>query len=346
MQRPVYNSLLLLLSFWLVGGIRAAEERTASADAPRPGVTSPRDRETAPASYQRVYVLPEGDDLALPPRVYVDLDDYYGRSSPSAAIPYASSGDSWTWQFLPQGLIYRSYLAGPKEPRFGAQVVNIDDENWGWVFDNTMGARVGLLRFGTRDPIWPDGFQIDAEGASLLRLDIPNNVDMGSVDFRAGVPITLGVGRRRTKFGYYHLSSHLGDEFLLRVPNYDRQNYSRDVLILGHSIFLTPWLRLYGEAGWAFQSDICGLWEFQAGVDYAPPAPTSVHGAPFFALNGNFREEVDFNGGLTVQAGWAWRSIGGQLLRTGLQFYNGPTPQFSFFEQSERQLGFGLWYDF
>ena len=73
--------------------------------------------------------------------------------------------EPWTWQSLPQGLIYRSYLAGPKEPRLGAQAINIDDEDWDWTLDGTLGARVGILRYGTRDPIWPVGFQIDIEGA-------------------------------------------------------------------------------------------------------------------------------------------------------------------------------------
>ena len=254
--------------------------------------------------------------------------------------------EPWTWQSLPQGLIYRSYLAGPKEPRLGAQAINIDDEDWDWTLDGTLGARVGILRYGTRDPIWPVGFQIDIEGAALLRLDIPNNVDMGSVDFRAGVPFTFGVGRQRTKFAYYHLSSHLGDEFLLRSPAYERLNYSRDVLVLGHSLFVTPAWRVYGEAGWAFYSDVCDPWEFQVGADFEPPGPTGVQGAPFFAVNGGFRQEVDFSGGLTVQTGWCWRSTGGQLLRTGVHFYSGPSTQFSFFDEYERQLGFGLWYDF
>jgi len=39
-----------------------------------------------------------------------------------------------------------------------------------------------------------------------------------ATDFRFGVPLTYGEGPWRTKFGFYHLSSHVGDEYLLKNP--------------------------------------------------------------------------------------------------------------------------------
>jgi hypothetical protein len=29
-----------------------------------------------------------------------------------------------------------------------------------------------------------------------------------------------------------------------------------------------------------------------------------------------------------------------------MEYFNGKSPQFEFFDQSEQRLGFGLWYDF
>ncbi|NIL96082.1 MAG: DUF1207 domain-containing protein, partial [Planctomycetales bacterium] len=47
------------------------------------------------------------------------------------------------------------------------------------------------------------------------------------------------------------------------------------------------------------------------------------------------------------QAGWAWRGSGtGSLFRAGLQYYNGKSSQFQFFNESEQQTGFALWYDY
>ncbi len=259
-----------------------------------------------------------------------------------AYIP--ADDEPWTWQILPEGLIFRPFLADTKASRFAAHIIHLDGQ--GWLWEGVLGTQVGLLRYGNNDPIRPVGIQVDAEGAAHVRLDIPENVDVNAVDFRGGIPVTFGWGRHRTRVGYYHLSSHLGDEFLLRNPGFNRLNYARDVLYLGHAVNLTPLLRVYGQVGWAFYTDVAEEWEFQVGLEYAPAGPTGVHGAPFFAINGHSRQEVNFGGSLTVEAGWAWVGETGRMLRSGLLYYNGESNQYSFYDDFEQQIGFGLWYDF
>ncbi|MFM2093053.1 MAG: hypothetical protein RIS70_177 [Planctomycetota bacterium] len=269
----------------------------------------------------------------------IDLDH------PAMVLPEFSDPNDWTWQILPSSLIYKSYLAGVKESRFASQHVNLKGD--GWIWDATLGTRVGLVRFGDQDPIRPNGFQIDAEGSAQVRLDIPDDVNVRAVDFRGGVPITYGYGPSRFKLGFYHLSSHLGDEFLLQNPGYDRLNYARDVLVAGYSHYLTPDFRLYGEVGWAFHSDVSEPWEFQFGVDYAPGTPTGIRGRPFFAVNGQLRQEVDYGGNFVAQAGWAWLSNeNARLLRLGAQYFNGYSAQFSFYNRFEQYIGLAVWYDF
>lgn len=274
----------------------------------------------------------------------VVLDEY---SQPYIAVPqYEPSpfDNPWGLVLLPDRLIYRAYLAGSKESRLGTQAFNRDGD--GTLWDSTLGGRFGLLRIGPRDE--PFGFQVDVEGAAHVRLDPDEEVDVRSADFRAGVPFTYGWRNQQIKFAYYHISSHVGDEFLLKNPGFTRLNYARDVLVLGYSIYPTERLRVYGEAGWAFWSDVSGLWEFQFGVEYAPTRPTGIRGEPFFAVNAHLREEVDYGGGLTAQVGWAWRSDSpaGRLFRVGFHYYNGESPQFSFFDDFENQIGVGMWYDF
>src|SRR5690606_6763623 len=151
------------------------------------------------------------------------------------------------------------YLADTKASRFAANFVNVRQD--GWLFDASLGTQVGLLRYGSASPLMPEGFQIDAEGSAQVRLDMPGDLDVRSVDFRGGLPLAFGVGPRRWKFAYYHISSHLGDEFLISHPGYPRLNFVRDVLVLGYSRHLSPQLRAYVEVGWAFRSDISEPWE-------------------------------------------------------------------------------------
>jgi hypothetical protein len=189
---------------------------------------------------------------------------------------------------------------------------------------------------------------LDVEGAAFVRLDPEENIDLDAADYRAGIPLTYGIGDYQMKLGYYHLSAHAGDEFLAKNPNFTRINYVRDAVVWGHSYYATPDIRLYGEVAWAFYTDGGAKpWEFQLGAEYVPARWNGSRGVPFAAINGHLREEVDFGGELSVQAGWAWRaSRGEQLLRVGLQYVNGPSPMYEFYQDFEEQIGVGLWYDF
>jgi len=282
------------------------------------------------------------------PRTSLSFFDLPNASASDIGVPLYEQdlqrGD-YGFHLLPDGLIYRSYLAGPKEPRMAAGIVSIPDDSTLW--DATIGGRLGMFRIGNSDPIRPRGFQMDVEAAAMVRLDIPENVDVRSADFRVGVPLTWGNEASQWKFAYYHLSSHLGDEFLEKNPDFPRFWQARDALVLGHSLYLTDSARIYAEVGWAFYSVASDPWEVQFGLDYAPRVATGLRGSPFFAVNGYLREELNFGGGLNVQAGWAWRSdMRSHLLRLGFQYYNGASPQYAFLPFHETQYGVVLWYDF
>jgi len=258
----------------------------------------------------------------------------------------ADADDPWTWQLLPTGVIYHSYLAGMREPRMA--VMWVHEQSRGWMLDGALGGRIGLLRCGTGDALWPEGWQLDFEGAAFPRIDVEHELDVLATDFRYGVPITWGMGGFRTKLAFYHISSHLGDEFMLRYPDYPRINYVRDGLAWGVSYYLAGDVRLYAEAGWAYHKDGGAKpWELQFGVDYSPAEPVlSPRGAPFVAINAHLREELDFGGNVVVQTGWQWRGGSGQLVRLGMQYFSGKSEQFEFYRQTEDKLGLGLWYDF
>lgn len=254
-------------------------------------------------------------------------------------------GDPWCWQMLPDGLMYPAYLASGRESRFSSHWMHEQDKEWLW--DAALGARVGLLRYGTTDLFWPEGWQLDVEGAAFPRMTLDWDRDMVATDYRGGIPLTFRRGPLETKFGFYHLSSHIADEYTLKNPTFERLNYVRDTLVAG--IAVRPWqdLRLYVEAGWAFKTDGGSEpWEFQFGVDYSPVRPTHSWPDPFIAVNGRIREEVGYGGNVTVQTGLQWRNRTGGLFRLGMHYLNGKTDQYQFFREHEQQIGLGAWYDF
>lgn len=274
-------------------------------------------------------------------------DSWTEEMPPDACFPGEYMTDSWSWQWLPTGLIYRSYMAGVHEPRMAIVAFHEGKDRTLW--DPTLGGRVGLVRYGDCDPLRPQGFQLDFYGAAIARLDVEESQDLDSTDYVFGFPLTYGVGASQYKFGYAHTSSHLGDELAIREPDTlaERVNYVRDSLVLGMSHFFYPVWRLYGEVGWAFHNGGgTRPWEGQFGTELSRPGPTGRFGTPFLAVNGRLREEHNFGGDVAAQVGWLRRGEYGQTLRLGAQYYNGKSSQTQFFDQSEQQIGMGLWYDF
>jgi hypothetical protein len=330
---------------------------------------APREAGTPPPPAVDGFYAGPGDLRSLPPTrpsgpVILDGDCPVGPSCTDGchtAGGYPECFDDlwaprpWGWHLLPNNLIYTSYLAGPKEPRFAtswyddtaADPFNPSIKN-GWLWDSTLGGRASLLRYGSDPVLHPQGFEVQIEGAAFVRLDPQDDRDLRSADYRFGIPLVYGIGRWQTKLAYYHNSAHLGDEAMLRYPFFPRVNYVRDCIVWGNSYFPFDWLRVYGEVGYAFyNSGGSQPWEFQYGTELIQARPTGSRGAPFLAINGMSRQELDWGGNFCLQTGWAWRgSRSEKLLRVGFEYLQGSDPQYEFVFYNQNRCGIGMWYDF
>ena len=268
------------------------------------------------------------------------------ESAPFVSQPMVSD-ENWTWHLLADAVVYKSYLAAERDPRLSTAFLHGSDGTIFW--DSALGGRASILRYGTFGSELAEGWELQVEGAAFVRLLPQEDRDVAAVDFRAGVPLAYRNGPFQWKLGYYHISSHLGDEFLLKNPGYDRLNYSRDAIVLGTGYFPTDNLRLYFEVGWAaiYTSGGAEPWEVQTGFEYQTPCPTGIRGAPYFALNVHLRQEVNWGGNVNLLAGWMWRGYHtDHTFRAGLQYLNGKDTQYSFLQENVQLLGFGIRYDF
>lgn len=263
---------------------------------------------------------------------------------PLAAMSACDS--AWSWQTLPEGLMWHSYLAAPHEPRIST--ILFSEHDGGIFWDATLGGRVGLLRYGSTDVKKPEGWQWDLEGAVITRLDMRNSQDVESSDFRFGTELTKAVGPWALKMGYFHISSHVGDEYIERNPTFERINYVTESLIAGLSWHVADWLRLYGEAAYAFSvSGGARQWQFQTGAEYLPTQISQTWGGPFAAINLDVRQAVGYSPSLTAQAGWQIPgSRSDRRIRWGAQYSNGYSSQFEFFQRRDQTIGGGIWFDY
>ncbi len=257
------------------------------------------------------------------------------------------AGDAvWNWQLLPEGLMYKSYLAGDKEPRLSNSFLHESGGQTLW--DTTLGWRVGLIRFGTGRAIQPEGFQLDVEGGTFLRSLPGDGNDLQSMDFRVGLPLTWREGPFQTKVAVYHIESHVADDFLMQNPGFIPNGYSRTAFVAGLGYFVFDSLRLYSELGWSFaRSGGDRPWEWQSGLEWCSPDATGLRGAPYFAANVHLREATHGSGSFNMMAGWQWRRTrSDHLFRVGLQYFNGKNNQYSFLQDNQQLIGFGVRYDY
>jgi hypothetical protein len=349
------SCLTLLLVAW--GFAPSASAQRTTAQKVDPFLQSQSYQEAEIKNVEPVYIA------ELPPEAYGEgesltmegpLDQAYipeGSYDLPAEAMYGgrSYNNGWCWELLPDGLIYRSYLAGPRESRLGLHTFDnktptMQSET---LWEATLGGRRGIFRYGSDNMLRPEGWQLDIEGAAMVRLNLDENRDVDASDFRFGIPLTYGEGKWQYKMGYYHLSSHLGDELIMRTGVNSRINYVRDAIIVGASYNPFPAWRLYGETAYAFYTaGGAEPWEFQFGAEYALPGPTGAGGTPFIATNAHLREEINFSGDWTFQTGWLWRGMSGSMFRLGLHYMNGKSTNYQFFDRNEEQIGVGVWYDF
>ena len=351
--RPAFAAALWLAAF---GDIRSAEPigfptpdrpTFAAFDEPYPRTAEG----LVPVGGEATFVAPEVEEAAEPELV-ARPDEAAALSpvvpSPSYLPHRQAAGRGPEWQILPQGVLFRSFVAGVHQPRMAAEVVT--DRKQGGLFDNTLGGRIALFRHGGGPD--EDGFEVQVAAAAFTRLSFDREMDVESADYVAAVPLVWRRGDTAFRIGYDHLSAHAGDELMIRrpdfLPGFERRNYVRDSIEAAVAQRVLEDFLVYGSANYAFARDGgAGPWHFQFGAEYQPFVPPGWHGAPVVAVNTLLRQEFDYQGTLGVVAGWQWRGLTTtQLLRLGLSFYTGKSRQFEYYDLYETLTGVGLWYDF
>jgi hypothetical protein len=252
---------------------------------------------------------------------------------------------------FPQDQIFCPLLADPKEPRSYVSWLrgtfrSLDDPSGTGTTIGSVGVgdSFGLIRWN--GPKGGDGLQLDLVGSIFAQfdLDAPSN-DLINADYIIGVPLTF----RRNGFSFrtkvYHQSSHLGDEYLLRSEDIERENLSFESFEFLASQEIGA-LRVYGGGERVFHRDPASVATkiMHAGAELRSPRA----GAQFLAgIDVKASELHDWSPATSSR-------IGVQFVRTGpgdhparlvmllLEMYQGPSPYGQFFQDDISYLGVGL----
>ena len=164
----------------------------------------------------------------------------------------------------------------------------------------------GVLDIGIEGNVWAI-FQHTRESAPLV-----------NADYYVAIPITYAWRSWAFRLRLYHISSHLGDEFLCNNIGFDRRNPSSEYID-----FFTSWcpnsnFRLFGGLGIIARRDETFPHRrlyLEYGFDYYFPFANSywcksrVLGRPFFATYLRTREDNDYKFDGTFVYGYEWTRL-------------------------------------
>lgn len=249
------------------------------------------------------------------------------------------SGNAW----FQDDVLYRHPLADPRAPGSGSRVQVPLRRGDHVKLENAFGDHRSIVRFSRPD----EAFEVGIEGAAFGRFDAREALDMDGVDFRFGFPVAYRRGRWAFKLHPWHLTSHLGDEFIEREGR-ERIAYGRNELAVGVAWSPSEAWRLHAEVGWGFWiRPVNEPWRAQAGAEFVDRLLGA--GAPevYAATNVTLFQEIDWEALFSVQAGVWLRPAGSTRgIRVGLEYFRGHSALTQFFREHEHYVSAGFWIHF
>ncbi len=254
---------------------------------------------------------------------------------------------------FPQDHLFCPVLADPKETRTFASYLRgefrtLSDPSGANATDIAsvgLGDSFGLFRWGGARA--GDGLQIDLSGSIFAQFDLGTpSIDLINADYIVGIPVTIRSGGFGLRLRLYHQSSHLGDEYLLRAGEPQRENLSFESFEALLSRNLGP-LRAYG-GGEVFvrrEPGSLGSSLLHGGLELASVA---VGGFRVVAgIDVKSTDEQDWSPAWSGRAGIELARSGGsghpvRLVQLLFEAYSGPSPYGQFFQDDISYIGLGV----
>jgi hypothetical protein len=228
----------------------------------------------------------------------------------------------------------RPFLADPRQVNYSA----------GWRFDDQVlvknvipvsyGAAIPIYRLNNVWP-WCGYLQFELEGAVWAVFDpLHDSSPLMNADYYIAIPITYVIPNWQFRLRAYHISSHIGDEFLLNHPHFVRLNPSAEYVDFFISHNLTREIRVYAGVGavvaWdesypmkSFYAEAGGEVHMY-GLGFEDRCG-DIYGDPYFALYLRHRGEYHNHVDITYSLGYEFGKLSHRepLLRFSMDYHDG-----------------------
>lgn len=291
------------------------------------------------------------------------------------------------WTMVPDDTLYPSAIADADHPRFTLSFPFYIEQSIDTLQEDTVLSTREIMKFGGIQSLFRCSFDtqsaVAAEvsvGAGLTTMfdtfeDALENFGWEGTGF---LTVDLRVHNSLSlRFGFHHLSSHVGDEYLARygvvpLPLDDQENlltgstygmdYVRDSLYGGLSFQIRPSLRIAGEVRYSMNMLRYMLryndfpWHTALSFEYREQEKNTGNWRWYAAVHVSMYQESSWFPSTTIQAGRALSQKGSNReFRIGLEYHYGRVQIASFnytqtavsWQELNRESHFaiGAWYD-
>lgn len=247
-------------------------------------------------------------------------------------------------------VLFTPLIANPRDPIYSIAY------RWG---DIVLAKQQVSVSLGDVFPIfrWFNVFnsqgdmQIDIAACMWAAFDMnpkvhPNGetAELITTDYLLSIPLTYAIDIWAFRFRIYHISSHLGDEFMVNNPHVPRVNPSFEAIETFASCQATDGLRIYFGPGFIINSDQSYPMKYfyiEYGFEFRAPGFRHhyhhLYGAPFLAFDVQNWEVNHYRPSIVIQLGYEWSKLqgAGRKVRIFGEYHNGYS-EGQFFKENTR----------
>lgn len=266
------------------------------------------------------------------------------RTSSQQKLTTLNSLSQSSHEVLPADAIYESPIADPKWPKFSAgyqkHLKNIYGKD---IFSLSFGENIPMLRYCTDGWAYEVGLQAGVFG--LIDVNSSPSKLINS-DYFVGGGLSFVYDRKwQNLFQFSHLSSHLGDEFLIAQPAYinKRINLSYEAF-KWFTAYKVNSFRPYIGFGYLVHRDPSTLKPFtlEGGIDYISQKSFLFDTARYvFGIHTHLWRQNNFKPSFNMRTGLqfedpVWRGRHMQLL---IEYSQGKSRHGQFYKKKEHYIG-------
>ncbi len=266
--------------------------------------------------------------------------------------------------FPQETVLFQPLIANPRQVDYSA-VYRYGDKVMG---DNTIAVSIGdtFPIFRWFHVGMPGGdLQLDVEGgvwAVFNYSDIPckkenETCELVNADYLLGIPVSYAFDEWSFRGRIYHISGHLGDEYLVNRPCClcERVNPSFEALEFLASYQATPGIRVYFGPGFVIHSDSSFKID-PVYLDYGTEIRMfgtkfsyhRLYGTPFLAVDIENWQQHDWEFDIFIRAGYEISKLQGtgRKMRIFLGYHDGFSYEGQFFNERTSYGEFGISWGF